>query len=81
MPAAGLPQGCAFSPPLANLYLVDFDLRFPIVRYCDNFVAVSDYPELVLNRFVRQLGDIGLECHEIEFDPTTFCKSPLKSAG
>lgn len=43
----GVPQGCALSPLMANLVLVDLDRAlldegFPVVRYADDLVVVTD---------------------------------------
>ena len=77
LPDQGLPTGFAFSPTLANLYLADIDARFPIVRYADNIMVVSEAPEKVFGRLERQLGDVGLECHQVEVAPVRFCKARL----
>jgi hypothetical protein len=81
LPRTGLPIGSAFSNPLANLYLSDIDARYPIVRYCDNIVLVSDEPEREYIRLRRHLSDIGLECHDEVLNPTRFCGVPLQPTG
>jgi hypothetical protein len=66
IPKHGLAMGVAFSPTLSNLYLHEIDQRFPnAVRYCDNIIVAGDPRPLM-----RQLGDMGLEAHEIEPSPT-----------
>jgi CRISPR-associated protein Cas1 len=49
-PVRGLPQGCALSPILSNLVLVDLDDRladdgFPVVRYADDLVVGAETPD------------------------------------
>lgn len=77
LPNKGLPTGFAFSPHLGNLYLVDVDRRFPLVRYADNIMIIEEDPHRVFLKMRRHLADIGLTCHEVDFAPTTFCKQSL----
>jgi hypothetical protein len=81
MPAMGIPTGFSFSPLLANLYLEEIDRRFPAVRYADNIMIITDDPERCFIKMRRHLADIGLDCHKIEPDPETFCKSVLPPAN
>lgn len=77
LPAKGIPTGFSFSPLLANLYLEQIDRRFPVVRYADNIIIVSGDPERSFIKMRRHLADVGLECHKVEPNPRTFCKSEL----
>lgn len=74
----GIRTGVRFSPMLSNLYLNNLDHRFRWVRYCDNIMIVGPDPERVFRRAQRHLKDIGLTCHKIEIDPTSFLRQPLK---
>lgn len=79
LPSHGLPTGCHFSPALANLYMLDIDLRFPnAIRYCDNIMIVDDDPKRVFLKMQRHLSDVDLAVHEAECDPSEFCKSALR---
>lgn len=78
LPDSGLCEGAAFNPTLGNLYLADLDHRFPTaVRYADNILIVHASPDRVFRQMSKQLGDIGLRCHQIEPNPNRFCKTPL----
>ncbi|CAB4712071.1 unannotated protein [freshwater metagenome] len=83
LPEIGLPEGCAISPPLANLYLTDIDSRFPIVRFADNLLLIDPNPEPLFHTLRRHLTDIGLVItpSSIEHDPTHFCKTALAPFG
>ena len=80
LPEQGLAQGVAFSPVLANLYLAEIDRRHPTVRYADNVMIIDPDPERIYRRLQRQLGDVGLTCHQIDRAPTHFCKTQLAAA-
>lgn len=80
LPSRGIPTGFRFSPLLGNLYLREIDQRFPIVRYADNIMIVSDDPERVFLKARRHLSDLDLICHKVELDPVFFCKQPLPKA-
>lgn len=80
LPEKGIPTGFRFSPLLGNLYLLDIDCRFPIVRYADNIMIVGDDPMRIFQKVQRHLADIDLACHKIEVDPDFFCKQPLPGA-
>jgi len=72
----GLPEGCAFSPPLANLYLTALDDRWPeMTRYGDNIMLCCDNPAPKMDKLKRQLRDIDLFTHPMEAD--IFCKQRL----
>ena len=79
LPDEGLPEGCSFSPHLANLYLAPFDERFPLTRYGDNLLLVDPDAETLLSRLRTQLLDVGLMTHQVELDPRAFCKWPLNA--
>jgi hypothetical protein len=75
----GLPTGVHCSPALGNLYMLDIDLRFPnAIRYCDNVMIVDADPERVFMKMQRHLSDIDLVVHEVEYDPSEFCKTALR---
>jgi len=77
----GLRTGPNFSPMLSNLYLHELDHRFGWVRYCDNIMIVADEPERVFARARRHLADLGLECHEVTFDPEIFLGQRVKGGA
>jgi len=79
--ADGLRTGPHFSPMLSNLYLSDLDHRFRWVRYCDNIMIVAPDVAKVFTKAQRHLGDIGLTCHQVEVNPTSFLRQPLKEVS
>lgn len=78
LPRKGLPTGAHFSPVLGNLLLLDIDLRFPqSVRYCDNIMVLGDDAERQFLKMKRHIEDIGFRIHEVEINPTHFCKTMI----
>lgn len=80
LPPTGIPTGFRFSTTLGNLYLSDIDRRFPIIRYADNIMVIAADPLRVFRKIERHLNDIGLRCHKVVVDPTSFCKQLLLPA-
>jgi RNA-directed DNA polymerase len=83
LPEAGLPDGAAFAPLLANLYLTPLDARFPtLTRYGDNIVVVVERRSEVhrtMRRLRQGLNEIGLATHERQKGVVEFCKQVLVS--
>jgi RNA-directed DNA polymerase len=83
LPEAGLPDGAAFAPLLANLYLTPLDARFPtLTRYGDNIVVVVERRsevDLTMRRLRMSLNEIGLATHERQKGGVVFCKQILLS--
>ena len=79
--ANGIRTGPHFSPMLSNLYLNELDHRFGWVRYCDNIMIVAPDAEKVFTKAQRHLGDIGLTCHQVVINPTSFLRQPLKEVS
>jgi hypothetical protein len=89
LPAQGLPEGNAISPPLANFYLSDrvVDRRWPdaLTRYGDNLVLVHDDAETEVLRLRGRLLDLGLLSHQAdqqyEIDLVHFCGWTIATQG
>lgn len=77
---AGVPQGCPLSPLLANLVLAELDRAlmiegFPVVRYADDLVVVTDSPGAVdeAARITREtLHGLGMAMNEDKTKSTSF---------
>lgn len=65
----GVPEGCAFSPALANIYLGQVDKRWQLraVRYGDNIASAEP------GRLSAELGELGLA--------TRRCQTFVRVAG
>jgi hypothetical protein len=77
LPKLGLPEGCGFSPALANFYLtgrtVDARWAHALTRYGDDFVMGCFEPERELALLAGRLTSIGLASHRYEIDRVRFC--------
>lgn len=74
----GVPEGCACSPSLANLYLTDVDNRWPeLTRYGDNVILSGPRVHRKLPALRCQLLNIGLLLHDVVVGPESFCGQVL----
>lgn len=56
------------------------DARFPdVIRYADNLMITGHKPGRTLARLEKELRDIGLTAHEIEWSPSSFCGLPTSA--